>query len=337
MGWKGAIRSVGAAVRAAERDAKRRQRELDRQQKEYGKMQELEQAAYEVDVYENHIEVIQSTHKECSPQIDWYKIALSKQPTAPKRSNDNEKEARQFLNNYSPGFIDRFFKREETKRELLSLKITEAIVSDESTFNSNVFRWEKDKEEWRENVGIAKALLEGEAEAKISTIDNLQPFSEISNLGSSLSIAVYDNGFLEATINVHGTEVVPNETKSLLKSGKLSVKSMPKSKFNEIYQDYVCSSALRVANELLSALPDNLVLVTAVDELLNSNTGHLEEAPILSVLVSRSTIEALNLQAIDPSDSMSNFVHNMSFKKTKGFSRVERIDLEKLGNDTISS
>ena len=33
MGWKGTVRSVGAAVRAAERDSKRRQRELEKQQK----------------------------------------------------------------------------------------------------------------------------------------------------------------------------------------------------------------------------------------------------------------------------------------------------------------
>ncbi|MBO2642184.1 hypothetical protein [Shewanella algae] len=105
---------------------------------------------------------------------------------------------------------------------------------------------------------------------------------------------------------------------------------MPKGKFNEIYQDYVCSCVLRVGNELFSAIPDNLVIVTAVDELLNSQTGHLEDAPILSVAVSRSTIERLNLEAIDPSDSMDNFKHNMSFKKTKGFERVERIDPEGL-------
>jgi len=32
MGWKGALRSINAAMREAEREAKRRQRELERQQ-----------------------------------------------------------------------------------------------------------------------------------------------------------------------------------------------------------------------------------------------------------------------------------------------------------------
>jgi len=32
------------------------------------------------------------------------------------------------------------------------------------------------------------------------------------------------------------------------------------------------------------------------------------------------------MAALDPSDSMANFVHNMSFKKTKGFSAVSRVE-----------
>lgn len=113
MGWKGTVRSIGAAVRAAERDAKRRQRDLERQQQQYEKMQELEQAAYEVEVYENHIDVIQSIHKESSPPIDWNKVASSKQPTEPKINNDNESEARQSLESYKSGLIDRLLNREE--------------------------------------------------------------------------------------------------------------------------------------------------------------------------------------------------------------------------------
>jgi hypothetical protein len=62
---------------------------------------------------------------------------------------------------------------------------------------------------------------------------------------------------------------------------------MPAGKYNELLQDYVCSCVLRVGRELLSMLPDDLVIVTAVDDVLNSATGHIEELPILSVAVSR--------------------------------------------------
>ncbi len=320
MGWKGTVRSIGAAVRAAERDAKRRQRELERQEAHYAKMQDLEQAAYEVDVYENHLDVIQSIHKECSPPIDWNQIFLSERPQEPQKTNNNEAKAQSLLYSYKPGLIDRLFKREQKKRQILSKKLVEAIKSDELEYSDKISNWKKKNQEWDESVTMAASLLDGKAETKIEAINDLQPFSEIANLGSSLSVTVHDNGILEATINVHASEI-----KSLLKSGKLSIKKMPKGKFNEIYQDYVCSCILRIANELFAALPDNLVLVTALDELLNTQTGHLEESPILSVALSRSTLAHLNLEAIDPSDSMSNFKHNMLFKKTQGFHLVERI------------
>ena len=94
---------------------------------------------------------------------------------------------------------------------------------------------------------------------------------------------------------------------------------MPKSRFFELYQDYVCGAALRVGRELLALLPVDMVLAHGTSEVLNSVTGHIEEATILSVAMPRATMDRLNLSALDPSDSMTNFVHHMDFKKTKGF------------------
>lgn len=332
MGWRGTIRTIRATSRAIERDAKRRQKELVKQQKMYEKMQELEQAAYEVEVYENHIEIIQSMHKECNSQIDWNEISNSQQPQKPSNENKKEKEAKLIYDNYKPNIFDLIFRRTKKKKLSLEQKIKDSKLEDEKDFINACSNWEKEVQDWQEDVSLAKELIGGNIKAKEDVINKFEPFSEISNLGSSLSIKISDKGFVEAIINVHGTEIVPTESKSLLKSGKLSVKIMPKGKFNEIYQDYVCSCVIRIANELFSILPDTLILVTAVDDLLNEATGHLEKTPILSVAISRNTINRLNLETIDPSESMVNFVHNMSFKKTKGFEKVEPIDIESLEN-----
>ncbi len=83
MGWKGTVRSINAAAKRADRNAKKSQREIEKKQKQYAKMQELEQAAYEVDVFENHIEIVQSMHKECGDEINWHQISLSNEPTKP--------------------------------------------------------------------------------------------------------------------------------------------------------------------------------------------------------------------------------------------------------------
>lgn len=312
MGWKGTLRSIESVVRAAERDAMRRQRELDKQQKQYDKMQELEHAEYEVEIYENHIEIIQSLHKECGDSINWQEINSSLEPRNPKKL---ENAAKVKTESYTPGFIDKIFNRVDKKREEFERNISRAKAKDDENYKNCI-------SEWKESVVLSKLLLAGNGGAKIAAIKEFSHFSEITNLGSRVSFSIGDNSIIEATIHIHGDDIVPDEVKSLLKSGRLSVKKMPKGKFNELYQDYVCSCVLRVANELFSVIPDDLVVVTAIDELLNTKTGHLEKSPILSVCVSRSTLGSLNMDSIDPSDSMNNFIHNMSFKKTTGFESV---------------
>ncbi|MGY8871328.1 MAG: hypothetical protein ACKVJE_12890 [Pseudomonadales bacterium] len=329
MGWKGTVRSIGAAVRAAERDAKRRQRELEKRQKQYDKMQELEQASYEVEVYENGIEVIQSMHKDCSDHIDWLSIAKLPQPQTPVKKSINEEKARVKLNSYKPGFVDKLFKWESKKTVNLNNRIDDSIKKDEVEYRKSTQIYETTLKNWEESTDFARRLIAGDRAAKIESIKVLNIFSEISSLGSSVEVSADFQGKVEAVINVYSNDIVPPEVKSLLKSGKLSIKKMPKGMFNEIYQDYVCSCVLRVGNELFAAIPDELVTVTAVDFLLNSKTGHLEKQPILSACISRSTIKTLNMDMIDPSDSMSNFVHNMSFKKASGFSAILRVDVAK--------
>lgn len=332
MGWKGTIRSVNSAIRAAERDAKRRQRELERQETQFEKMQELEQAAYEVDVYENDIEIIQSLHKECNTPVNWNEIANIPSPKEPKLLQEKEIKAKSKAENYKPSFFDKLLKQEGKKQEKLSYAIAKAQDDDVKEHREKFKKWESNVVDWDERTKLSRLLLRGDSESKIDVIRELNPFSEISSLGLNLSFSISENSIVSAEVHIHAKDIVPSEIKSLLKTGRLSVKQIPKGKFNEIFQDYVCSCVLRIGNELFSILPEKLVIVTAVDELLNSSTGHLEKMPILSVAISRETLQSLNMNNIDPSDSMCNFVHNMIFRKTKGFESINRLDSTEFSN-----
>jgi hypothetical protein len=59
--------------------------------------------------------------------------------------------------------------------------------------------------------------------------------------------------------------------------------------------------------------------------MLNSQTGYVEPVPILSAAIARNTLSRLNLDQIDPSNAMKNFVHNMAFKPRNGFFPVETL------------
>jgi len=116
MGWKGTMRSIAAAQRRAERESLRRQRELERQRKQLEKMQEIERAAYEVETFENYLEVITSVHKDCGDEWDWELLQSSTPPVEPRKMNKNESSARAALESYKPNIIDKMFNRQETIR-----------------------------------------------------------------------------------------------------------------------------------------------------------------------------------------------------------------------------
>ncbi|MCK5055959.1 MAG: hypothetical protein KAT34_04850 [Candidatus Aminicenantes bacterium] len=326
MGVKGFIRAVQAAQRQAEREAKRRQRELERQQKEYAKMQKLERAVYEVECYENKIDLLLSIHKECGNVWDWEEIQKSKAPTKPSKNNQKKVIAKMELENFKPGIFIRLFGRTEIKRNNLIEAINVAKKQDENDYQDSVKLYEQKSKDWEESQSLAEKILSGDSDAYYKAIKEINPFSEINQIGSEIDFNIINTFLIEATLKPNSEKVIPNETKSLLTSGKLSVKKMPKGYFYELYQDYVCGCILRVSRELFALLPVEMVIIHAIGNLLNSKTGNLEEKTILSAAIPRKTLETFNFDMLDPSDSMDNFVHKMNFKKSKSFEAVEKIN-----------
>ncbi len=326
MGVKGFIRTVQAAHRQAERDARRRQRELERRQKEYSKMQELAQAAYEVECYENKIDLLLSVHKDCGNVWNWEEIRKSKPPVKPSKENRNENIAKMKLDNFKPGVFTKLFGQIEKKRDKLMKALEDAKKQDEKGFRDSMDLYEQNYSDWEETQSVSEKILAGDIQAYYQTIKEIDPFSEISQLGSAVEFVITNASIIEVNLKPNSEKVIPSEIKSLLTSGKLSVKKMPKVQFYELYQDYVCSCILRVARELFALLPIEMVIIHAIGNLLNSKTGHLEDKPIISVAIPRKTLDTFNFEMLDPSDSMENFVHKMAFKKTKGFEAVEKLN-----------
>jgi hypothetical protein len=326
MGWKGTIRSINAANRKYEREAQRRRRELERQQKQLEKMQEIERAAYEVNVYENYIDLLISVHKECGDVWNWREIKSSKPPMKPEKSHQNEKLAQAKLDQFRAGFFDKILKRVDSKRDTLTQDIENARKKDEKENQEKLQAYEQEYNDWVTLHELSDKILSGDIKAYLDAIKQTDPFKDISELGSAIEFKPIDSSLLEASIYVNSEDVVPSDIKSQLKSGKLSVKKMPKGKYYELYQDYICSCVLRVAREIFALLPVEMVIVNCIGNLLNSQTGHMEEKTIFSVAIPQKTLEGFNFEMLDPSDSMNNFVHRMTFKKTTGFCAVEPLE-----------
>lgn len=320
------LKKMEVAQRRIERESRTQQRALERKQKEMDKMEELARANYEFEVYENLIAVFTSIHKDCGHYWNWEEISLSNPPVEPKKSDLHEKEALNNLNNYEPGISDKLFRRGENKRKELEKAVVLASEEDNHEYLESIEVYKQELVNWELVHDLAIRILNKDNEAYMEAISNVGSLEEISELGSRVQFKIDEFNLIESELNIHDAKVIPTEEKTILNSGKLSIKPMPKTRYYGLYQDYVCSCAIRVAREIFALLPTELVIVTIIGEILNTKTGHLEDMPILSVAFPKVSLGKLNFDMLDPSDAMDNFVHNMKFIKTKGFNPVDKLD-----------
>jgi hypothetical protein len=314
MGTRGILRAVEAAARRDERDAQRRQRELVKRAKEQEKLSELEQARFEVETFENRIEVLLSVHKERGKSWDWLGILASLKPPEPQRYTSNEIRAKQTLAVLP---VDR--------KEADQAMVEQAQATDERDFRDALESHSNEVADWKHLRHLARRVLDGEPRAYTEALAECSAFGEIAELGSSIHVTVHGPKLLECVVSVNGQQVIPGQVKTLTATGKLSVKAMAKGRFQEIYADYLCGCAFRVAREVFAVLPVDLLLVTASADSVDPKTGQEAQKPVLSVVFPRSKISELNFDRLDPSDAIAQFQHRAKFsggRKSESFEAI---------------
>lgn len=306
MATFGPARGWEAAQRREEREAQRRLRELDRRRKEEAKLSAQEAARLEVESYEAQLEVLLSVHKAHVERWDWVGIASSLPPHSPQRFRRQELiSRRRSCVTFASGL------------EASADEIEEAVAQDELHFQEASEWYRRHHEQWANSSALARRILTGDEGAYLRALRELNQLNEVATLGSSLRWTVHGPRLLECRLKVHSVEAIPKEVKSLAASGKLSVKPMAQARFQELYQDYICSCILRVGREAFALLPIETVLVTALVDITDHRTGHPIEESVLSVALNRVPFEALAFERLDPSDAVATFLHRGDFKATR--------------------
>lgn len=300
------MRAAEAFQRRMERDAIKRQRDLEKAAKECAKLDAVEQARLEVAEFENRIDVLLSVHKDCSEPTDWLAAAIELPPVSPTKASHYELRARQSAAVQPPENGDGAEERIETGR-----------LQDERAHDAAIGLHREELVAWRNRVTLARRVRAGEAAAYAEAVNELSPLREISHLGSSTDFVVHTPRLLECVLLLSSSKTIPQETKTLTASNKVSTKAMPVARFHEIYQDYLCSCILRVARELLALLPIETILITARTVILDSRTGNTGEHPVLSVAIPRTGLSGLNFDRLDASDTIEAFAHRGDFKASR--------------------
>lgn len=279
------------------------------------KLDEKQQNARLVKEYNDRIEMLRGIHRECDEFVDWKHINSLEEPFQPGSMGPKEARALSELQNYKPGLIARIIKSiGEKKQQQLEAAVQAARDEDR-----------EDYEDWKNLKLLSGKILEGDLDAYLQVIGEMNPLDDLLEFGADFEFGVEDSRSIEVEYKVKSRELIPDYSLSLTSTGKLSRKNLTKTAYYELIQDYVCSCAIRIARDMFALLPVDVVVVHAVDEVNSTETGNMEEITILSVLFKREVLNSLNFQYIDPSDSMNNFTYNMKFLKTAGFKPVERV------------
>jgi hypothetical protein len=292
-----------AAKRVRIKDAVRNYRQLRQQQ-------DIRNVA----PYNEYIEILRSLHKYGAEQINWNEIKKMPPPLEEVAENKKEKLARQRLLSYSPSFFDKLFNNKERRIRELTSALEQAIIFDKADHEKYLQEYQSAVYDWQRLQKIAEGVLAKNPVAYEEVIEYFEPFNEIKELGAAI-VLHFEPTYITIDLTIDTVDIIPAYNLMQTSTGKLSKKEMPLSKFNELYQDYVCSSILRLAREAYAYLPIDLVYIHVMSQ----------DVTIVSVAIPMNALNRLKFESVDPADSMRNFEHHMRFSKSGGFSAVEPV------------
>jgi hypothetical protein len=326
---KGALRSYSAAVKRTERAHQKRAREAAHNFKQFQKQQDVQNVAMTVAQHNEYIDVLKSLHKDSSETLDWNEVKKTPPPLEEPATNKKEKQARQRLLSYTPSLFDKLFKNKEKKIKELTLALENAILLDRADHEKYLLEYKSALSDWRKLQKITEGIQSKSVTAYKDVIQYFEPFAEIKDLGAEITLT-FEPTYIVIDLKVNTDEIIPKYNLTQTSTGKLSKKEAPLSKFNELYQDYVCSCVLRVAREIYAYIPVDFVVINAITKMLDPTSGHIVQTTILSVAIPPATLRNIKFDTVDPSDSMRNFVHHMKFSKSGGFGKVEKVDIDSI-------
>jgi hypothetical protein len=169
-------------------------------------------------------------------------------------------------------------------------------------------------------------MLAKDPSAYWAALEHAGAFDEVASFKTIVQMTQADGDVVTFACAITDDDVVPREEVKCTAAGKLTTKQMGAGRYWALYQDHVCSVAIRIAAEAFAVLPVARAIVNIGKMQTNTITGHPQMATFLAVHFFRDTLRKLNLDSVDPSDSMKNFPHRMKFKKTSGFEPVPPIN-----------
>ncbi|MBC7523670.1 MAG: hypothetical protein H7239_04445 [Flavobacterium sp.] len=310
------------------REEQRYARESAKRYKEQQKLNEIQAAYGAVESWKSRVLYLKTIHLKSSIEVDWNKIKNIEKPVQPKSEFKNEDFAKNTLENFKPTFLDKLFGLIPKKIKNLKELLEQAKIKDKNENDANFKKYLDNFNDWEKlqeiSIGVAKKQIEFYEKA----LEYFNPFSKIGEIGDQIDIFLNDD-FVDIHLAVNSLDVIPDYELKQTSTGKLSKTNISRTRFNELYQQHVCSCILRVGREIFALLPYKYSRINATTKIVNCKNGNIEENMILSVIFSIDIMQKINFGLSEPLDNINNFTNNVSFNKINGFNLVNKVEFNK--------
>ena len=250
-------------------------------------------------------------HNFCT-EILWNELNNMNPPYDINSDGPNKSKALKEYENYEPGFLEKIFKfLQPKKKEQLLNYVDEAEKKDEAL----CFDYKKINE-------LSRRIIQGDIDCYFQVIDEMRVFDILLSLGSEIEIGTNNSDSMEVEFKANSEKVIP---RSRFNEELMDNYEDGDTSYYELVEEYVGSSILLIAKNIMNLIPVNKVVVHGVDNVVNVDKGMKNDTTIISIVFDRDTLNKLNMRKINPVDAFDYFICNIRHQKTSGFKSVERI------------
>lgn len=291
------------------------------------RLQRALSGAREVDEHQEIINSLMGMHRTPFKPVNWTRIFAEEIPDAPSYLNTEERIADDRLKAYRPNLLMRLLEFDQDRIRALEAEVERSRNRDRNNYDQVLAIHKNSADVIQKKRHFARRILSGDQAAYLELME-LNEIAASPMIARSVIYSFVNSTSVEVFAYLNGPEFIPDETKSLLKTGRVSIKRTKKKEFVSIYQDHLCSAVLRMARDFIALLPVKTIVIHGYIPDLDSANGQQKERCVLSCALSRTAMNQIDFNQIDPSDCVSSFPHSMKISKSE-LQEIEPVTIPK--------
>ncbi len=320
MDSQGSAKTIIPTMNRIDRATKKALRERQRKERASGRRSTAPEIAARYDAL---YETLTRIHCVKYERLDWNDIAGAGMVEPAVRANALEQKARRALASYQPGLIDGLFGLGQDRRRALAEKVLEAAKKDAEIYA----RAKRAADVHNLDVSIAAGVLALDISAIEQALKAHVPAAELAPVLEGLGIHMPSPGRLVVYLDALEFDAIPDEAVELDDKGRSAYVALPPEVRQEMHLACVCSATLRVAAEVMTVTPLDVIDVVA-RSFLPTARGDVEQQPVIHVKVPHQALKAMDLRRLEPVSTITALGGRIDWESGRGFAAIRIDDLK---------